>query len=297
MKVEKYTPEYASIKNGNLYLNSKKSFIRALKDGFFSLKIPEDFDLSSGVKISKKFYIDENENDFSEYNGYRGYKKEKDIYFDRDNYQTEHILINKDKREQLFPKEVNELSDKMHSIGKYILREVLSFVGISDLLWKDVTDSATDGGGVKWFAVNHYRSDLDFDGAPAHKDTGFITVLYCDKPGLEVYIDGQWLDVEIRQKHFLVNFGGALELLTKDMDTPVNAVLHRVRKYERKLHGEDRFSFAAFINPASYRYLYQVDNNGLVAKEVILCQDFLLEFNNKTWSDSYSDFGILKNNL
>ncbi|PQQ37869.1 hypothetical protein C6H68_10695 [Photorhabdus luminescens] len=208
-------------------------------------------------------------------------KKEKEIYFNRDNYQIEHILIDKDKREKLFTKELNELCDKMHSIGKDILCEILSFVGVNNSLWENVTDNATNGGGVKWFTANHYRSDLNLDGAPVHKDTGFITVLYCDQPGLEVYIDGKWLDVDICNKHFLINFGGALELLTKKMDISVNAVLHRVRRHVKKAHEVDRFSFAAFINPASYRHLYQVDNNGSSAKEIILCQDFLLEFNKK----------------
>ncbi|MDC9607175.1 2OG-Fe(II) oxygenase family protein [Xenorhabdus griffiniae] len=294
MKLEKYIPECASFIDGNLHLKSKESLIKALKDGFFSLKIPEYFDLKPGIKISKNFYIDKNSTAIKQFDGYKGYKKEKDIYFNHENYQIENILIDKDKREKLFPKELNELCDKMHGIGKNILCEVLSFVGVNNSLWKKITDDATNGGGIKWFTANHYRSNLNLDGAPAHKDTGFITVLYCDKPGLEAYIDGKWLDVDICNKSFLINFCGALELLTKNMEIPVNAVLHRVRKHEKKTHEEDRFSFAAFINPASYKYLYQVDNNGSFANEIILCKDFLLEFNKKTWSDRYSDFGILK---
>lgn len=58
MKIEKYIPECASFIDGSLYLSSKESLIKALKDGCLSLKIPEDFDLRPGIKISKNFYLD-----------------------------------------------------------------------------------------------------------------------------------------------------------------------------------------------------------------------------------------------
>ena len=54
---------------------------------------------------------------------------------------------------------------------------------------------------------------------------------------------------------------------------------------------EERFSFAAFVNPPAVGDLYQIDHDGR-PRAVLSAEQFLREFNRETWNDSYDDFGI-----
>ena len=54
----------------------------------------------------------------------------------------------------------------------------------------------------------------------------------------------------------------------------------------------DRYSFAAFLNPPATGALYSLTADGQRAEPVIPVETFLREFNEQTWKDSYTDFGI-----
>ncbi|AJC60537.1 tRNA-dependent cyclodipeptide synthase [Streptomyces sp. 769] len=83
------------------------------------------------------------------------------------------------------------------------------------------------------------------------------------EPGLEVESDGEWRPIDPAPGEFIVNFGCAMEILTRNTTTPVAAVAHRVveqRKASPDQH--DRFSYALFIDssldesvvPGLFRY-------------------------------------------
>lgn len=78
-------------------------------------------------------------------------------------------------------------------------------------------------------------------GITAHKDFDFITVLQVNKKGLQVWIDGLWVDVEPRNGYVVVNFANALELMLGGACT---SALHRVL-----LPKEERISIGLFIGP------------------------------------------------
>ncbi|HID9717589.1 hypothetical protein [Pseudomonas aeruginosa] len=92
--------------------------------------------------------------------------------------------------------------------------------------------------------------------------------------------------------HFLINFGGSLELLTARLPIPAAAVLHQVRQSSSTVERGDRYSFAAFLNPPATGALYSLTADGQRAEPVIPVETFLREFNEQTWKDSYTDFGI-----
>ena len=264
------------------------TFDDALNQGCFHLRIPEHLDLSPGIRLSREFYLPTAE----PHQAYRGFRDKPSIYFDREHYQTEHILADQAAIERLLPQEVATMSAAMFGLARSTLVCVLHALGLPEGQWELGTGGCSVGQGTRWFASSHYRSERDLLGCPAHKDTGFVTVLYIEDPGLEALgLDGRWFDIDPREGHFVVNFGGALEHLTARLTTPVRAILHRVRKC---MAGErDRFSFAAFINPPATGQMHQFDMMGR-AHPTGSIEDFLREFNKQTWNDTHEDFGIAR---
>eukprot|EP00035_Acanthoeca_spectabilis_P026666 m.463728 g.463728 ORF g.463728 m.463728 type:complete len:352 (+) comp23145_c0_seq1:162-1217(+) len=79
-------------------------------------------------------------------------------------------------------------------------------------------------------------------GVNAHKDTGFLTVLRSDTPGLQVMdSSGKWLDVPTVPGGFVVNLGENLQALTGGY---LVATPHRV------VTAQPRFSTAFFLGSA-----------------------------------------------
>jgi len=79
-------------------------------------------------------------------------------------------------------------------------------------------------------------------GVNAHTDSGAITLLLQDMPGLEVLHEGRWLLVEPRRDALVVNIGDVLQVWSNDRYT---APLHRAVTNSE----EDRFSAPFFFNP------------------------------------------------
>lgn len=265
----------------------------AIGDGCFALAIPDDLDLTPGIRLANEFYLAPADVPSGEMAGYRGFRSRDGVYFDREHYQTEHILIDGPRRRAEFPDAANVMCERMHAVGRIVLRTILSATGIPSALWQRATDHCVADGGVQWFAVSHYRPGRDVPGAPEHKDTGFVTVLYYEQPGLEALIASEWQDVPPVPGHFLINFGGALEALTARLPVRVKAVPHRVRQCrpDNTSYG-DRFSFAAFLNPAATNEAFQAANDGGSLVSLGSVEAFLRDFNRATWRDDYADFGI-----
>lgn len=289
-----FRPCHAEIYGGGLKFRSG-SLRKAISDGCFALAIPTDLDLTPGIRLANEFHLDLASTPVGDMTDYRGFRLRKDVYFDRDHYQTEHILIDGPRRRVEFPAAANVVCESMHAIGQIVLRTVLSTTSIPSSLWNRATDRCVTDGGVQWFAISHYRPNRDAPGAPEHKDTGFVTVLYYEQPGLEAFIDKEWYDVPPMIGHFLINFGGALEVLTALLPVHVRAVPHRVRQCRPDSTSRgDRFSFAAFLNPAASSEAFQVTKNGDSLVSLGSVDAFLRDFNQATWRNDYADFGITK---
>ncbi|MEU7167201.1 2OG-Fe(II) oxygenase family protein [Streptomyces morookaense] len=263
---------------------------RSLADGCFRLAVPAGFDPSPGITLCREFHRPASDGPAA-LRSYRGFRELEGIYFDREHFQTEHLLVDGPDRALHFPPELCAMAEQMSALTRLVLRAVLDGLGVPGALWGRVTGGAAEGRGTHWFAANHYRSEHPRLGCAPHKDTGFVTVLYIEESGLEASVDGAWVPVDPLPGHFVVNFGGAFELLTAALPQPVRALTHRVRQCVRAPGVPDRFSFAAFANPPATGDLYRIGPDG-AAHAVRSSEEFLREFNAETWSDGYTDFGI-----
>ena len=80
-------------------------------------------------------------------------------------------------------------------------------------------------------------------GVHAHTDSGALTLLLQDRPGLDVLHGGAWLRVQPRADALVVNIGDILQVWSNDR---YQAPLHRAFVNPN----EDRFSVPFFFNPA-----------------------------------------------
>ena len=76
----------------------------------------------------------------------------------------------------------------------------------------------------------------------AHSDFGFLTLLYSDRPGLQICVDGQWQDVPIVENGLCVNVGDMAECISGGV---LVATKHRVVNRT----GGERFSMPLFFEP------------------------------------------------
>lgn len=281
-------PRRARLEAGRLTLESGEDLAEALADGCFRLRIPQELDLGPGLALARNFW---REPDGRGADAYRGFRQASEIYFDREHFQTEHLLADRPQRVRHLPSEIVALCDALAAIGRDVLAAVLSRLDVPRLVWDRAVVGCLHGQAVEWMAVSHYRPERRQPGCPAHKDTGYVTVLYFDQEGLEAWREGAWRRIDPEPGYFLVNFGGALELLTRRLERPVEALLHRVAERRPDAGAEDRFSFAAFVNPSASGMLCELDGQR-TPLPVQSVEDFLRSFNEQTWRDSYADFGI-----
>jgi hypothetical protein len=264
---------------------------QALHDGCFRLLIPADLDVSPGIRLCRSFYRPTSPG-LGVGARYDGFKGVEGVYFDREHFQTEHVLADRPARQRHFPDDVCLMCDHMTRIALLVLRASLTELGIPKRLWDKITGGAVSGSGTQWFAGSHYRPERDQLGCAPHKDTGFVTVLYTEQDGLEALAEDGWRSINAEAGYFIINFGGAFELLTESLTRPVQAILHRVRQCKPDPSGEDRFSFAAFANPPATGSLYRVRSDH-TAEATLSVEEFLRDFNKNTWNDRYDDFGII----
>lgn len=276
----------ASLVKGKLVFEKEGSLRSAIQQGVFLLKVPEGFDFEPGIKLCREFYLPE-----TDQTDYRGYRAQPDIYFDREHFQTEHILVDRLRWAARLPAAVVHMALIMDALGQVIFQAALREMGVAEHLWQQLSGGAVTGQGAHWFAASHYRPELRLPGCAEHRDTGFVTLLYTRQPGLEAFVEGRWQSIAPRSGCFIVNFGACLETLSGRLPLPARAIEHRVRKGPALPKGEDRFSFATFINPPASGELYELQPHGELLR-IMSVEAFLRHFNEFTWQDRHTTFGI-----
>ena len=232
----------------------KQKFTQAVRDGFFYVEIPEEH--KKRIEEAKKLGNSLRTNDFL-----KGFQfGDPRLGYQIRGSQAVAFCAMKDKWEKVFPEPVKELANEMNKLALTILKSALTQLGVPENLWAVATGELTDAKGSEVFTLTHYKPSEDKKdkiGLITHKDSGWITILFIDKTGLETSKDGKhWTPIPPKEGYYVVNFGRAFELLFASEDK-LRASLHRVRRLE-----EERLSFGVFINHREQADLFQIDEKG-----------------------------------
>jgi hypothetical protein len=70
------------------------------------------------------------------------------------------------------------------------------------------------GEGTAFLNFVHYDTRQPDLGLRPHTDYGFVTILDATAPGLQIEVDGSFVDVPVLEGHLVINFGEALNFIT-----------------------------------------------------------------------------------
>jgi len=139
---------------------------------------------------------------------------------------------------------VREWHDRLTEVGQRLLAAWAESLGAP----ADVFDAAFAEPStlIKIVRYPGTSSSRKGHGVGAHKDSGVLTLLWVEpgKDGLQVEIDGEWVDAPPIEGAFVVNVGELLEHATGGY---LHATRHRVVSPRS---GSDRISIPFFLNPA-----------------------------------------------
>lgn len=242
--------QIARLEHGELRFAAPGGLARALRDGFFLVRCPDGLELAAGDRFARSFYLPASSDP------YRGYARwtpdrlaEHEGYYRRDVDQTEQFFLERRFWADVYPAALARQAAAMQAFALAVLEAVLREVDVPRALWDEATGGCLSGRGMYHLTFNHFRPEVRARGLNIHKDSGWVTVLRSIEPGLEVERDGAWCPIAPRPGHFIINFGCAMEILTRETATPVAAVAHRVVEQVRRDPDQpDRFSYALFAD-------------------------------------------------
>lgn len=160
--------------------------------------------------------------------------------------------------------------EAMEGLGAALLRSIARGLGVAEdhfaplfengvssfrlAYYPRRTPDSFGGQDPKLAEVQHQGQALHLSGA-AHIDSGFVTLLAQDGvPGLQVEVDGAWIDAPPRDDALVVNFGKLLETWTGGA---IRATRHRVVS-----RGEPRYSIPFFYEPAAEAVIRPLPGRG-----------------------------------
>lgn len=246
----------ASLDKDGLIFEHEAGLERALEDGFFFVAPSTEVDLEPGDTFAQNFYLSpalERESDPSRFQGFYRWGEDQvgkhQGYYLRDEDQTEQFFLESASWDWVFPAELARQARGMRNLALEVLRAVLAHLDIPEVMWDKATGRSLSGQGTYTLTFNHFRPEKQKRGLNVHKDSGWVTVLRSIEPGLEAYRNGAWHPVDPIDGMFIVNFGCAMEILTRRTRLPVAAVPHRVVQQPLRERGvPNRFSYALFVD-------------------------------------------------
>ncbi|NED79282.1 isopenicillin N synthase family oxygenase [Streptomyces sp. SID11233] len=251
--------QFAELRDGELVFTAEDGLGRALRDGFFYVRQPAGTDLSAGDRFARSFYLPAGSpaGDASgppdPYRGFHPWTEERlgshQGYFCRDADQTEQFFLESARWDEVYPAALARQAERMRDFALDVQRAVLARLDLPRALWEEATGHSLTPHGTHTLTFNHFRPEVAARGLNIHKDSGWVTVLRSIERGLEVDRDGEWRPIDPVPGTFIVNFGCAMEILTRRTATPVAAVAHRVvRQPPGGGTKPDRFSYALFVD-------------------------------------------------
>jgi hypothetical protein len=268
----------AQVTDGGLEFEGPQELDTAFSIGAFLVPLPWDWDLEPGLELCRNYYKPRRFED----DRYRGHKQEEHSdsslgYADRPD-QVEQLQLESIHWGKYFPGPVTALLRKIQKLTEEILFSSFALSGVRDQDLPLITGGLREGTGWIHSTVNHFRAEFeDREGIVQHTDSGFVTVIYADRSGLEVYHDDRWQLVCYSPEHFIVNFGHSASILTQNLARPMTAVLHRVPP--TKADGDtaqDRSSFTVFMGPRYDMSVYRYTSGGIL-EEYMGFRDFSVQ--------------------
>lgn len=250
------------------------------------INLDDPDDISNACKKYGFFYVRINEDDIVVLNNLLNYTKEyfnksEDIKMlnkmDRDGLgyapikKQDSDSIDIDSKESFsyrpsmveYADQIGEYYDKMSFYANHIFYKIIHSLRLQCNDYNTVANP-----GFNTITLLHYsevdHTDKNVFGIGPHTDWGLITLLYTTTPGLQIYIDSEWQDVDPINNHFIVNIGDMLERIS---DGQYRSTLHRV------VIREEKYSIAFFFEPNIKSTIEPYNQSGKF--EPIIYEDYI----------------------
>lgn len=220
----------ARLENNQLIFEAGGELKKSLKDGFFLLKIPKHIDVTVGDEFCRNFYADKTGSSKDHYRGYKQLKVsgEHQGYHDREHDQWENFFLERGNWKNYFPTELVKLGEGIAELSLTVLKNVLTELDIPTSQWAKLTGGLMERRGYQTLGFNHFRSHKSVRGAKCHRDSGWITIVRSQEPGLVTFYNNELYAIHPKEGYFIINFGSSIEILTELHPVQVKANIHGV---------------------------------------------------------------------
>jgi isopenicillin N synthase-like dioxygenase len=211
------------------------------KSGFCFVKINENImplldDLvQAGIKYFAQSEEEKQQAAFNQkFEGYLNHKIKGDLDIERYAYRGGEL-----------PQFFKVYREKIELVKQYFVNQIalvlLQKIFLAEKLQQFYPDVTKDYTSTLTFIHYPYREfEKQNRKLKEHKDFVLLIVLYITKPGLEIYLNGRWINVAPNPGYVVVNVGNSLEIMTGNS---FSSILHRACPPL----GEDRLTLASFV--------------------------------------------------
>lgn len=227
----------------------------AWKLGIFYLKVPVSLDLARARQFGREILDPQSSfRDIPQYGELEG-------FISLENNQQTKLALRRHRWDELYPAEIANFGRELDQVGIAIIQEVFRQSGIPEPLWGEASGGYATGEGTAFLNFVHYDTRLPDLGLRPHTDYGFVTILDATAPGLQIELDGEFVDVPVLSDHLVINFGEALNFVTQHSDRSVSAIVHGVTS--QVASDPVRHGIVYFANPDLEGALKQFNAEGI----------------------------------
>ena len=239
-----------------LVFSTSEDLDRAWALGIFYLKISEGLHLEGAREFGRGLLdVDSPYRRIPKYGDLEG-------FIALENNQQTKLALCRHHWEHHYPADIAQFGRELDLMGIAVIREVLRQSGIPEAMWSRASGGYAAGEGTAFLNFVHYDTRNPDLGLRPHTDYGFVTILDASAPGLQIDVDGKFVDVPVLPGHLVINFGEALHFITAHSERSVGAVVHRV--LSQKYSDPVRHGIVYFANPDLEGMLWQFDAKGEV---------------------------------
>ena len=226
----------------------------AWKLGVFYLKVPVSLDLAGARQFGREILDPRSPfRDIPQYGELEG-------FISLENNQQIKLALRRHRWDEHYPAGIANFGRELDQVGMAIIQEVFRQSGIPEPLWGEASGGYATGEGTAFLNFVHYDTQQPDLGLRPHTDYGFVTILDATAPGLQIELDGQFVDVPVLPGHLVINFGESLNFITQHSDRSVSAIVHQVTS--QAASDPMRHGIVYFANPDLEGELKQFNAKG-----------------------------------